>query len=72
MANIDQANDANEDNGNDGDNDIYQTDVIYKVPDESIIKNIKDARNERVRERTKRNKKAKHEAAEKASEKGAE
>jgi hypothetical protein len=40
---------------------IYQTDVIYKVPDESIIKNIKDAKNERVRERTKRNKKAKHE-----------
>jgi hypothetical protein len=39
--------------------EIEQADPIYKTPDESIIKTIKDQKNQKVRERTKKNKTAK-------------
>ena len=43
--------------------EIEQADPIYKTPDASIIKTIKDQKNQKVRERKKRNKAAKNKAS---------
>ena len=39
--------------------EIDQADPIYRTPDESVIKTIKDQKNQKVRERANKNKKAK-------------